>query len=427
MTAKNLQNFTGLLPRISSMIFNRPMMIEDSKLSQIAQVLATYRGVDISAADIELLRTQHGVSSRSVDAEYEVVGGGLALIPVEGTLMHKTAGLDALSGLMSYKDIEGQVLAALGDNGVSQLALMIKSPGGDVQGVFDLAELIYQSRGVKPISAIVDETAASAAYLIASATSRIFVPQTAVVGSIGVVSRMENHSKRNEQMGIDVEYIYAGKKKVMGNPDTPITDEARAEVRGHVDVAYERFVGAVSRYTELSAEAIKATEAGVYVGQAAVNVGLASDMMSANEAIETLINNNTGNKTMSGNVNATFTQEQVDAKVTEAKVSAHAEGLAEGTAQGVKAEQERVSGILALDGADKHIALVNNAIANPKFNSEDVKSLMAAIPEPAVLLETSVISQLDTAMSSVENPDVGVDSGDPADELEAIAMRVVNS
>jgi len=423
------KNLAGLLPRVASLVFNKPMMLEEYKLAEIASVLASYRGVDISAVDIEALRVQHGVSSKTVRAEYELVGGSLALIPIEGTLVHKAAGLDALSGLMSYKDIEGMFNAALDDGRVEQIAFMVKSPGGDVQGVFDLAEVIFQARGTKPIAAIVDETAASAAYLLAAATSRIFVPQTAVVGSIGVVARLENHTKWNERRGIDVEYIHAGRKKVLGNPDTPLTDEARKEVSAQVAEVYEIFVTKAAQYTGISESQVRGTEAGVYTGAAAVQIGLATDQMSVNEAIETLLNTNKRKTTMSGKVNATFTQDQVDVLVNEAKIEAHACGVAEGIETGMKTEQERVSAILAVESSGSHMALVGKAIANPKFNAEDVKDLMAAMPTLEVTKLEVAPDQLALEMGNIQNPDVGTDNGDaPAeDSVDTMAQMIINA
>ena len=89
-------------------------------------------------------------------------------------------GLRPTSGMTGYNAIGANVFAALDDPGVKAIALAIDSPGGDTAGLFDLTDSIYAARGRKPIWAILDESACSAAYAIAAATDRITVPRTSI-------------------------------------------------------------------------------------------------------------------------------------------------------------------------------------------------------------------------------------------------------
>ena len=117
---------------------------------------------------------------------YEVLGG-VAIIPVEGTLVAKLGMLCPYSGMTGYDGIRVNFLTALADDAVRAIVLDIDSPGGECSGLFDLVDTIVAGRGVKPIRAILTEVAFSAAYAIASAADRISVPRTGGVGSIGVV------------------------------------------------------------------------------------------------------------------------------------------------------------------------------------------------------------------------------------------------
>jgi hypothetical protein len=73
------------------------------------------------------------------------------------------------SGMTGYDGIRQNFLTALEDPAVRAIVLDIDSPGGEVAGCFDLVDTIYAARGEKPIWAILDESAYSAAYAIASA------------------------------------------------------------------------------------------------------------------------------------------------------------------------------------------------------------------------------------------------------------------
>jgi ClpP class serine protease len=77
--------------------------------------------------------------------------------------------MDAMSGLVSYSMIEQQLALALRAPEVKGILFDIDSEGGEVKGMVDAADLIFQSRGQKPIWAIADDWAFSAAYGLASA------------------------------------------------------------------------------------------------------------------------------------------------------------------------------------------------------------------------------------------------------------------
>ncbi|WP_201285192.1 S49 family peptidase, partial [Klebsiella pneumoniae] len=106
--------------------------------------------------------------------------------------------------------------AALNDPSISEIVLDINSGGGAAVGCKELADYIYQSRDTKPITAIVNYSAYSAAYFIASACSKIIVSQTSGVGSIGVIMEHLDTSKMEEKMGLTFTTIYRGDNKNNG-------------------------------------------------------------------------------------------------------------------------------------------------------------------------------------------------------------------
>ena len=140
----------------------------------------------------------------------------------------------------------------MADEDVSQIILNIDSPGGEVAGAFDLADLIYQARGTKPILAIANESALSAAYLIASAADKVYLTRTASVGSVGVMALHVDQSKAEEKIGLKYTAIYAGARKNDFSPHCPLSDEAFAAATEKVNATYDLFVKTVARNRGIS-------------------------------------------------------------------------------------------------------------------------------------------------------------------------------
>ncbi|MCV6612437.1 MAG: S49 family peptidase [Amphritea sp.] len=267
---------------VQQLIMDEPLMISAAKLETILAVVAEREGLNVTAEQM---------MGRG-DSSTLTAGGSVAVIPVTGSITHRPTGLSAMSGLTSYEQIDAQLDQALSDSSVTEIVLDINSPGGMVAGVFDLADRIYEAREHKPITAIVNEGAYSAAYAIASAATEIIVPRTGGVGSIGVITAHVDKSAQNEQKGLSVTYITAGAKKAYGNPDQPLSSEALSDIQQRVDKSYELFVSTVARNRGLAVDGIRNTEAGTFSGADAVSAGLADRVMSARDALSMILQRN---------------------------------------------------------------------------------------------------------------------------------------
>jgi signal peptide peptidase SppA len=188
-----------------------------------------------------------------------------------------------------YSDISDQMTAALDDAEVRAIAMHINSPGGEVAGCFDLADQIYAMRGRKPIWAILDEYAYSAAYALASAADHITVPRTGGSGSIGVIALHVDITAALERFGIKVTTIQYGERKSDSYPTTPLSDAARARFQADIDAMGEMFVDLVARNRELGAGKVRSTEAGCFLGSAGVTQGLADEVLPPDEAFSSLL------------------------------------------------------------------------------------------------------------------------------------------
>lgn len=267
-----------LLPHMAARIFGAPLLIHRPKLEVILAVLGPRIGLSESGTPIPVPAT------RSTPAS----DGGIAVLPIYGTLVRRAVGLEAASGLTSYQDIATQLDAAIADPSVAAIVLDIDSPGGESGGVFDLADRVRAATQIKPIWALANDMAYSAAYALGSAASRFFVTRTGGVGSIGVIAMHADQSVRDAQDGVRYTTVFAGARKNDLNPHEPISDEAHAFLKSEVDRVYGLFVDTVASHRSLTSDTVRGTEAGVFFGQDAVAAGLADAVGTFDELLAEL-------------------------------------------------------------------------------------------------------------------------------------------
>lgn len=268
-----------VLPHLAARLFGVPLAIHRPKLDVILSVLGSRIG---------LAEVSTPVGSTPATRAPGPPSGKIAIIPIHGTLVRRTSGLEAESGLCSYTGITAQLDTALASPDVAAILLEVDSPGGESGGVFDLADRIRAVSSIKPVWAVVNDMAFSAAYALASAASKVFVSRTGGVGSIGVIAMHVDQSEKDTQDGVRYTAVFAGDRKNDLNPHEPISDTAHAVLKAEVDRVYELFVETVARHRGLDADAVRATEAGLFFGPDAVATGLADAVGSLDDALTQL-------------------------------------------------------------------------------------------------------------------------------------------
>jgi signal peptide peptidase SppA len=273
------------LPHIAARVLGAPLMLARPKLDVLLSVL----GPRLTGAISEPL-TFGGDNAPDNEENIQITPEGAAIVPVFGTLVTRSSYLTTVSGLTSYAEIGQDIETAFADPSVRAVLLEIDSPGGEVGGLFDLCDKIaaLKAQYGKPLWALAHEGALSAAYAVASCADKIVLTQTAEVGSIGVVAVHVDESGADEQAGLAWNFIYAGDRKVDGNPHEPLSDRVREEIQADVDGLYAAFVGLVAKNRGMEAETVRGTEAGVYRGAAALDVKLADAVMSREAALSAL-------------------------------------------------------------------------------------------------------------------------------------------
>ena len=266
------------LPHLAARVFGTPLMIARAKLEVILGVLAPrFAG----GASEPITEEADPVPQTSITVER------IAVVSVIGTLVSRSGYLAAASGLVSYSDIGDAVAAALQDPTIRGIILDMDLPGGEIGGLFDLVEQIraIKTGNMKPLWAVANESALSAAYAIASAADRIYVTRTAEVGSIGVVAVHVDESGADAKTGLAWTFVFAGERKVDANAHEPLSERARDTIQADVDRLYAELCGLVAANRGLANDSVRGTQAAIYRGELAIRAGLADRVGTLDLAI----------------------------------------------------------------------------------------------------------------------------------------------
>lgn len=201
------------------------------------------------------------------DTNAASIRDGVAVIKVSGPLFRYANLMTRICGATSYELLAQDFNKAVQNPNIKGILLDIDSPGGEVNGCSELSDMIYQARGTKPIIAYASGACCSGAYWIASACDKILAADTAILGSIGVVSIFE---KDDEDKTIEIVSSQSPNKR----PDIN-TEEGKAKIQARVDELAEVFIAKVARNRGISEDdVVNNFGAGdVSVGQHAVRNG----------------------------------------------------------------------------------------------------------------------------------------------------------
>ena len=305
-------NFANVTQRL----FNQPLALNPSHAAMIVSAIHSRLGVDlINLADGDF--HYPGVSPHGRDAQLDraamrmLAGEGVtqarlqtedrsdkrsklfaheqnvAIIPIEGTLT-KSWGLEPESGFTGYDGIEAKFVAALADPEIKGIWLQIDSGGGDVAGLFPLVDLISASTmrngGTKPVYAMISDYGYSAAYAIASAADKVFLPETGGAGSVGVITMHANYGPQISNKGIEVTIMRAGDQKAKPHPLEKIDGETVAKIQKEIEAIRGMFVDRVATNRGIPRGRVDQTQAATYMGEDAKAIGFVDKIASDHQA-----------------------------------------------------------------------------------------------------------------------------------------------
>ena len=317
------------------------------------------------------------------DANAVSIRNGVAVIKVSGPLFRYANLMTRVCGATSYELLSQDFNKVLQASYVQAILLDIDSPGGEVNGCSEVADMIYQARGTKPIIAYASGACCSGAYWIASACDKILAADTAILGSIGVVSIFE---KDDEDKTIEIVSSQSPNKR----PDVN-TEAGKAKIQARVDELAEVFIAKVARNRGITAvDVVKNFGAGdVSVGQHAVRNGLADGLSSFEDIISSL------------NQEKTIMNDITNAEDVR------------------KSERERMAKVFASELAKGKETTAHALLTKTELAADEILEILQTVPNAKE-------NAFEKAMAALKNPDIRPAAEDMEETPEAVANRIAS-
>lgn len=320
---------------------------------------------------------------RKLQNTYSVsIRNNVAVIPIRGPLFRYANIFTAISGATSYELLARDFNSALIDESVKAILFDIDSPGGEVNGCSELADMIYNARGKKPIIAYASGNCCSGAYWIAAACDEIVVTDTAVVGSIGVVAVYEREDDKNK---IEIVSSQSPLKRI--NPDTP---EGQSKLQARLDTLAEVFINKIATYRDTSTETVIKDfgQGDVFIGRKAIWQGLAN-RQSSFERILTDLN-----------------KEKEDDDMNENDIK--------------QRERQRIKEVLDSEHAQGREKVANKILLSTDLSSSQIIDILQEIPKEQPL------SSFEKVMAQVPNPQIVVSGEEQGENIDVMARRIAS-
>jgi signal peptide peptidase SppA len=426
---------------------------------------ARLRGDDLTAAELrDRLRSALATLSPAQEAPEAItfdygtplgeglratVRDGVAIIPVMGPLYHYASEFDEVCGCSSYQQIARDTQAALDSAEVGALLFEADSPGGEVAGCGELAQIIYAAREVKPTKSYISDLGCSAGYYLASAAGEVVLARAAITGSIGVVMSFIDTSERDAKSGVRrFEILSSQSPKKRADPGT---EDGRAQLQEMLDDLAQVFVEDVARFRGVSVEKVLSDfgQGGVMVGGRAVDAGLADRLGSFENVLAELAEHAPASSRgipAAGGIRSTRSEDPTMAKETQTATPAaetqpantpvtvdslaadHPELVAQIRTNAATAERERILGIeeFSIEGFDSVIAEAKrDPSCTPEAAAARVLKAQREAATSAGARRTAHLSAVQTDEQELDPP--AASSGEEPSGEQAQIAAIVNA
>lgn len=372
-------------------------------------------------------------------------GDVVKVIPITGSIA-KSDYIDwwAWEIVQGTQTLIHEISEAGNEADVKAVVLYIDSPGGEVDGVHELAEVIRKLNLVKPVTACVSGLAASAAYWIAAQCGKVYVtsPQSEV-GSIGVFMVHTDASFMMEQlMGIKQTYVVSTDTpdKIVGPSNGPLTEEDKVKLLAQIDPIKADFVKAVKagRGDRIATDAPQIFQGGVFMAVEAKKFGMIDGVKAFDDiVIEAQVDGNrtaraakqgksatTSNTKKMGLLSMLGIKSATEDQITEDQVLPAADAAALATSfKNLQAENGRLTTQTQELDAKYKAAIGENATV--KAEVEDLKKEIEALKPVAAEAETlkARVAELEAKSKDAEEGNDPIVKAKAALELELAAKK----
>lgn len=163
-----------------------------------------------------------------------------ALVDLKGVIA-PTGGVQADTVVEGLRD-------AFEDERTQAVVLRINSPGGSpVQSSYIQKEILRLRKlhPDVPLYAVVSDICASGGYYVAAAADKIYVNESSLVGSIGVLMNGFGFTDAMAELGVERRLLTAGEHKGMLDPFSPMSEFDRAHAAEMLDALHQNFIEVV--------------------------------------------------------------------------------------------------------------------------------------------------------------------------------------
>lgn len=300
--------------RVLSFIDKTPWAIKPDALEQIISIAnRSYSNPQL----VEAIKAEQSLLDDYSDENHKI-----AIIDVIGPIFTRANLFTEISSAVSLDSLEQQLDAALYDDSIKAIILRIDSPGGQVTGTHEFASYLDEACEIKPIVAYVQGMACSAAYWIASATSRIYADKTAILGSIGVIATWTDDSKARTAAGlIDYEVVSSQSPKKHLNP---AQDQGRAELQQELDGLADIFIDDVASFRDVRRNKVMSDfgQGSTFLASDAIRIQMADEIGSLRGVIAELTILDTGYNNINNEVSKMGVKSNLNKQSSKLKATA---------------------------------------------------------------------------------------------------------
>jgi signal peptide peptidase SppA len=365
-------------------VVNAPWAITQTMLGTITDIYMSHlRG---ERGDIAALEASYGKTFDNKQENYQVING-VAALPVHGVMAKRMNMFQAISGGVSHEIVAADFRDAMANSKVKAIVLDVDSPGGTVDGTAELADIIYQARGEKPIIAVANGLMASAGYWVGSAADEVVLASpTTNIGGIGVVTQHVEYSKQDQANGITRTDIYAGEFKRLVSDAKALSTEGKDYIQAQVDYLYAVFLSTVAKHHGIDAEQVhtQMADGRIFIGEQGIEAGLATRIATLEQVIEDLATTGTTRVAITPRASAAHSPKETPTMdiSKESIETDHPDLAAAFRAEGATAESQRIQAVAA-QALPGHEALIESVKYDGKTTGAEAAVLVLAAEKTA--------------------------------------------
>lgn len=204
----------------------------------------------------------------------------------EHTALVELKGVIAPGEKASADKVVSGLRKAFEDDNTKAVILRINSPGGSPVQSSDIHKEVIRLRAKypdTPLYAVVSDVCASGGYYVASAADKIYVNESSIVGSIGVMMNGFGFVDALQELGVERRLLTAGEHKGILDPFSPVDEFETRHARELLDGLHRTFIEAVKsgRGDRLKAADDELFNGLFWSGEESIRLGLADEIGNA--------------------------------------------------------------------------------------------------------------------------------------------------